>query len=83
MSKTIQAIYEDGVFKPLEPISLPEHEKVRLDINLDEHLRHQLKTVTEGVYQRTDHSSPEEIEANITEACKEVQDMYHAKDRPD
>ena len=28
MAKTINAIYENGVFKPLEPISLKEHEMV-------------------------------------------------------
>jgi len=26
MAKTINAIYENGVLKPLEPISLKEHE---------------------------------------------------------
>ena len=34
MPKIINAIYENGVFKPLEPVSLKEHEKVKLDINL-------------------------------------------------
>ncbi len=43
MPKTINAIYEDGVFKPLESISLSEHERVRLDINLDDRLRGTIK----------------------------------------
>ncbi len=30
MSKTIEAIYEDGVLKPLEKIPVKEHQRVRL-----------------------------------------------------
>ena len=30
MTKTIEAIYENGVFKPLEKIHIKEHEKVTL-----------------------------------------------------
>ncbi|MEK6591201.1 MAG: antitoxin family protein [Nitrospinota bacterium] len=83
MLKTINAIYEDGVFKPLEPISMDEHEKVRLDINLDERLRKQLEELTENIYKRTDKYSSKEIEANITEAYREVQEIYRAKNRSD
>ncbi|MGR3301873.1 MAG: antitoxin family protein [Candidatus Scalindua sp.] len=79
MSKTINAIYEDGVFKPLEPVSLNEHERVKLDINLDERLRKQLRILTESIYKRTDKYSSEEIEANITEAYKEVREIDSAK----
>ena len=81
MPKTINAIYEDGVFKPLEPISLTDHERVMLDINLDDRLRKQLEDLTESIYKRTDKYSSEEIEANITEASREVQETYRAKDR--
>ncbi|MBM4136267.1 MAG: DUF104 domain-containing protein [Nitrospira sp.] len=32
MPKTIEAVYEDGVFKPLKKIRLNEHQKVELNI---------------------------------------------------
>lgn len=32
MSQTVLAIYEDGVFKPLESPNLPESERVRLTV---------------------------------------------------
>jgi predicted DNA-binding antitoxin AbrB/MazE fold protein len=32
MSKTIEAIYENGVFRPLEPVTLPEGEHVRVTV---------------------------------------------------
>ena len=79
MAKTINAIYENGVFKPLEPISLKEHERVTLDINLEEQLRNQLKELIERIYKRTDKYSAKEIEDNITEAFREVQETYRAK----
>ncbi len=82
MAKTINAIYENGVFKPLEPISLKEHERVTLDINLDMRLRKQLKKLSERVYGKTDKYSSREIEANITAAFKEVQGIYRAKKSP-
>lgn len=30
MSKVINAIYEDGVFKPLEKVDIKEHKKVKI-----------------------------------------------------
>jgi len=32
MTKTIVAVYEDGIFKPLQTINLPEHKHVHLVI---------------------------------------------------
>lgn len=34
MTKTVNAIYEDGVFKPVKKVKLPEHERFRLTISL-------------------------------------------------
>jgi len=30
--KTIIAIYQDGVFRPIEPVDLPEHSRVRVEV---------------------------------------------------
>lgn len=32
MTKLLQAIYENGAFNPIEPLSLPEHQRVLLAI---------------------------------------------------
>jgi predicted DNA-binding antitoxin AbrB/MazE fold protein len=29
---TIEAIYENGVFKPVQPVSLPERQRVQIDV---------------------------------------------------
>lgn len=39
MTKTIAAVYEDGIFKPLQKTDLPEHKHVRLVIIPEEDAR--------------------------------------------
>jgi predicted DNA-binding antitoxin AbrB/MazE fold protein len=34
MSETIEAIYENGSFKPLSPVALPEGTRVRVEVEL-------------------------------------------------
>ncbi len=33
MTKTVEAIYENGVFKPVKKVKLPEHKRVKLTIS--------------------------------------------------
>ncbi len=35
MDKNLKAIYENGVFRPLEPVALPEHQTVTLAVRED------------------------------------------------
>ena len=39
MTKTIVAVYEDGIFKPLQKIDLPEHKHVHLVVIAEEGVR--------------------------------------------
>jgi predicted DNA-binding antitoxin AbrB/MazE fold protein len=32
MTTAVEAIYEDGMLRPLQPLSLPEHARVRLSV---------------------------------------------------
>jgi predicted DNA-binding antitoxin AbrB/MazE fold protein len=34
MTQTIEAIYEEGVLKPLQPLDLPEHQPVSITIHV-------------------------------------------------
>ena len=36
MNESFDAIYENGVFKPLQPVSLPEHAQVRVVVESTE-----------------------------------------------
>jgi predicted DNA-binding antitoxin AbrB/MazE fold protein len=35
-SKQIEAVFENGVFRPLTPVELPEHQRVTLELLTDE-----------------------------------------------
>jgi predicted DNA-binding antitoxin AbrB/MazE fold protein len=35
MSKTIHAIFENGVFRPVEPVGLPERTAVEFELRVD------------------------------------------------
>jgi predicted DNA-binding antitoxin AbrB/MazE fold protein len=32
MTKSVEAIYENGVFRPLDPVDLPEHQRVQVSV---------------------------------------------------
>jgi predicted DNA-binding antitoxin AbrB/MazE fold protein len=32
MKQSVEAIYENGVFRPLEPVNLPEHQRVQVTV---------------------------------------------------
>jgi len=34
MSRTVEAVYERGVFKPLESLNIPEHQRVVLTVQI-------------------------------------------------
>ena len=45
MSQVIDAIYEEGVLKPLEPLNLKEHARVRIQISMEEELRQRAEEI--------------------------------------
>lgn len=36
MTKTIHAIYENGVFRPIEPVNLPDQTAVEIELRIEE-----------------------------------------------
>lgn len=36
MTKRVEAIYENGVLRPLEPVNLPEHQRVTVTLHAPE-----------------------------------------------
>jgi predicted DNA-binding antitoxin AbrB/MazE fold protein len=32
MTTTVEAVYQDGVFKPVQPVELPENQRVQLEV---------------------------------------------------
>jgi predicted DNA-binding antitoxin AbrB/MazE fold protein len=64
---TIGAIFENGVFKPVEPVALPEHQRVQIDV----------RPMTQPV-PRTDLSSEllcwaGAIDADVPDLCEHLE----------
>ena len=57
MSKNIEAIYEGGVLKPLSPLKLKEHAKVKIIVEE----RESTVRATSGMFSGLDHETVEEI----------------------
>jgi predicted DNA-binding antitoxin AbrB/MazE fold protein len=46
MNKTIEAVYENGMFRPLEPVTLPEGEHVQVTLSeATEEIQRRLKAL--------------------------------------
>ena len=74
MAEVINAVFENGVFKPLEKIELKDHEKVTIKIlSLDE-WQGRFNRVIEKVHKRANQYTSEEIETDISQAIKEVRE---------
>lgn len=74
MPKVIDAVFEDGVFKPLQSVEVKEHEKVAIKIlSLDE-WQGRFNRIIEKIHKKTAQYPTEEIEADIAQAIKEVRE---------
>ena len=77
MSKAIDAVYENGVFKPLQKIDIKEHEKVRIRILSSDEWQQRFDSLIEKIHKKTAKYPSEEIEVDIAQAVKETrQDKY-------
>ncbi|MBI5682416.1 MAG: antitoxin family protein [Deltaproteobacteria bacterium] len=56
MPRTIEAIYEDGVFKPVKKVKLSEHERVELTIK---GFKHKKKFLWRGALKGREETSVE------------------------
>ena len=72
MTKTVEAIYGNGVFKPLHEVQIKEHEKVEIKILSRDEWQNKFNRIIEKIHKKSSQYSTEEIETDITEAIKEV-----------
>lgn len=64
VARTFEAIYEDGVLKPIDNLDLPEHQRVRVTIDLapDEPISAELEAWL-GVYSGLAETDIAEVES--------------------
>ena len=78
MSQITTAIFEDGVFKPIKKMRLKDKQQVQIQILSDEDWQRRFDRVLKSIRSKTTKFSPEEIEADIEEAIKEVRKSRRA-----
>ena len=71
MQKIIEAVYENGVFKPKKKLPIPEHSRIRLAIVSEDEWAGEFKALLKKVHSRTKKFPSKEIERDITFASKE------------
>lgn len=72
MTKVIDAVYEDGVFKPLESIKMKDHEKVIIKVISHKEWESRFETALKKIRKKTSKYSSEEIESDIVQAVSEA-----------
>jgi predicted DNA-binding antitoxin AbrB/MazE fold protein len=72
MSDIIDAVFENGVFKPLQKVRIKEHQKVALKIVTQDAWDKRFDRIINKIHKKTSRYSSEEIESDISRAIKEV-----------
>lgn len=72
MSKVIDAIFENGVFKPLQHVEVKEHEKVAIKIISLNDWQDRFNRIIDKIQKKSSQYTPEEIESDISRDIKEV-----------
>ena len=74
MAEVINAVFVNGVFKPLEKIEMKENEKVTIKILSLDQWQSRFHRIIEKIQKRANQYTPEEIEIDISQAIKEVRE---------
>jgi len=79
MSKVIDAVYENGVFKPLEKVRLKNKQQVHIKIINDEESQIRFDSILKSIRSKAAKFTSKEIEADIEEAIREVRQARRAR----
>lgn len=75
MSQVIEAVFENGVFRPLQPVEITDHEVVSIKILSSDEWQSRFTRIIEKIQKNTAQYRAEEIEADVLSAVKEVRNM--------
>ncbi len=77
MTKTIDAIYENGVLRPLEPINIKEHTKVRITLEVETERRKKIEEILESARKSYEGLSEEQI--SVVESARLSKTLFFPK----
>jgi predicted DNA-binding antitoxin AbrB/MazE fold protein len=72
MSQIINAIFENGVFRPSQSVSIKEHEHVTIKIVPLDDWQTRFNKIIVKIHAMATQYTPDEIQADVDDAVKEV-----------
>ena len=72
MPEIINAVFENGVFKPLQKIRVKEHQRVTLKVIPDDDWEKRFNRIIKKIHHKTATYTSDEIESDIYRAIQEV-----------
>ncbi|HRR42632.1 MAG TPA: antitoxin family protein [Syntrophales bacterium] len=79
MSQIIEAVFENGVFRPLQPVQMADREIVSIKVMPLDEWQSRFARVIERIHKNTAQYSAEEIETDILSAVKEVRSERYGR----
>jgi predicted DNA-binding antitoxin AbrB/MazE fold protein len=79
MSKVIEAVFENGVLKPVKKLRLKDKQQVKIQILNDEDWQERFDIALKSIRSKATRFTTEEIESDIEEAIKEVRSAKRAR----
>jgi len=74
MSQIINAIFENGVFKPMQDVHVKEHEKVSIKIVPLDDWQDRFSRIIKKIHKKAAQYTASEIESDISSAIQEVRE---------
>ena len=74
MSKIIDAIFEDGVFKPVQTVEVKEHEKVSFKIISVDDWQSHFNRILEKIQKQSIRYTSKVIESDISQTITEIRE---------
>lgn len=79
MSRVIDAIFEKGVFKPLQKVDIKEHKKVAIKVLDTDEWQMRFDKIIRKIQKRAAAYSAKEIEEDIKQAIMESREPKRAR----
>ncbi|MDP2863527.1 MAG: antitoxin family protein [Desulfobacterales bacterium] len=79
MSQLITAIFENGVFRPMQNVDVKEHEKVTIKVVSMHDWQKRIDRIMNKIHEKTALYSSEEMEFDIIQAVNEVREEKNGR----
>lgn len=79
MTQLISAVFEKGVFRPLQNIEMKEHEEVTMKVVSMDDWQKRFDRIIEKIHRKAAPYTPAEIESDIIQAIAEVREEKNGR----